>query len=146
MTVIYETDARGVYTGNTQVIGGFDGAPPGWFREAPPSASDGKVAARVGDGWDLIDPPPAPAPAPTGPQEVTRRAGFAAIFMMYGMTKEQLVTKIQQVITDPTQQYLVVNEVLESQVFQRQRPIVIQMAAVLEWDLDALFALAASLT
>jgi hypothetical protein len=131
----HQLDADGVII-NTIMVESLDFLPNLW---------DAAIGGQIGDSIINGQLVPAPPPAPPVPQEVTRRQGLQAIFLMYDMTQDQLEAKVTSIITDPTQQYLTLVEIRASQTFERQRPIVIQMGQALGWDLDALFIKAGSL-
>lgn len=119
---------------NYAEVGGFDGV-----QFIDPLDS---VFGSTWDGEKFMAPPPVPEAVPA---EVSRRQGLQAIFLMYGLTQEQVEQKIIDIVTDPTEQYLTLVEIRASQTFERQRATVVQMGAALGWDLDALFIKAAAL-
>lgn len=88
---------------------------------------------------------PAPPPAPTVPRSVTRRQALQAL------TLTGLIDSVQpaiDAIADPLQRRLMQIEFDDSQVFERQRPALLALAAGLGLDsaaLDQLFITAAKL-
>jgi hypothetical protein len=125
----YFVDGAGHY------IGGFDGAePPAGAIEvptAPASASDKWIGAQ----WV--------AASATVPAEVTRRAGLQAL-LLEGVTEAMVEAKIEELLTSPDKEMALI-EFRASQVFIRQRPLVIQIGTALGLDLDAVFIRAAAL-
>lgn len=85
------------------------------------------------------------AEAPQAPEEVTRRQGIQAL-LLEGVTEAMVEAKITEMVTDPLQRDLALAEFRTSQVFQRYRPLVVQIGPALGLDLDALFIKAKSLT
>jgi hypothetical protein len=95
------------------------------------------------DGVELA--PIMPPPEPGVPQEVTRRQGIQAL-LLEGVTEAMVEQKITEMVADPLQRDLALVEFRASQVFLRQRPLVVQIGPALGLDLDALFIKAKSLT
>lgn len=126
----YYVDANGKY------IGGFDGAAPPVGAVEVPSAPASASDVWNGDGWTLVA---------VVPEEVTRRQGIQAL-LLEGVTEAMVEAKIIELITDPLQQALALAEFRTSTVFQRYRPLVVQIGPALGLDLNAVFTVAASLT
>jgi hypothetical protein len=80
---------------------------------------------------------------PTVPAEVTRRAGLQAL-LLEGVTEAMVEAKIEELLTSPDKEMALI-EFRASQVFIRQRPLVIQIGTALGLDLDAVFIRAAAL-
>ena len=133
----HQLDANGVIL-NTIVVTSLDQFPDLHLIDA---SIGGQAGDSIIDG-QLV---PAPPPAPPVPAEVSRRQGLQAIFLMYGLTQEQVEQKIIDIVLNPTEQYLTLVEIRASQTFERQRATVVEMGAALGWDLDALFIKAAAL-
>ncbi len=83
-------------------------------------------------------------PAPIIPQEVTRRQGMEALFIMHELKDADIEAAISQHVTDPDAQYLAINEFRNSQTFQYERPLVVFMCGALGLDRDELFTFAAT--
>lgn len=79
------------------------------------------------------------------PAEVTRRQGLEALFDMYQLKDTDIEAAIVQHVTDPAAQYKALNEFKTSQVFERERPLVVLMCQVLNLDRPALFTYAKTL-
>jgi hypothetical protein len=82
-------------------------------------------------------------PAASVPDEVSRRAGLQAL-LLEGVTEAMVEAKIEELLTSPDKEMALI-EFRASQVFIRQRPLVIQIGTALGLDLDALFIRAAAL-
>lgn len=76
------------------------------------------------------------------PQSVTRRQGLQALFLE-GVTEAMIEAQID--LMPSPQKELALIELRTSQVFERGRPLVVQMGAAFSLDLDALFIKADSL-
>lgn len=81
---------------------------------------------------------------PVVPSEVSRRRGLQALLLERGITESAVETAITSHL-DGIERDLALIEFTTSQTFERYRPLVIQMGALLGLDLDALFIKAASL-
>jgi hypothetical protein len=128
MTKFY-VDASGGY------IGGFDGAqPPAGAIEVPHAPADAR------DMWNGAQ---WAAALPVVPAEVTRRAGLQAL-LLEGVTEAMVEAKIEELLVSPDKEMALI-EFRASQVFQRNRPLVMQIGTAMGLDLDALFISAASL-
>ena len=95
------------------------------------------------DGVELL--PPVPPPAAGVPQQVTRRQARQAL-LLAGLLDQ--VGPALAAITDPVERGLAQIEWEDSQVFERNRPVLLQLASALGLDdaqLDQLFITAAGL-
>lgn len=81
---------------------------------------------------------------PVIPQEVTRRQGMEALFIMHDLKDADIEAAIAQHVTDPDAQYLALNEFKTSQTFLYERPLVVFMCTALGLDRAALFTFAAT--
>ena len=95
--------------------------------------------------WSVRDMTPEELEAnkPPIPQEVSRRRGLQAIFIKYGLKEDDIEAAINSDTTlTEAQRYLAVVEFKTSQIFERQRPLVVRMGSALGFDLDMLFVFA----
>lgn len=100
-------------------------------------------ASEARDGVELL--PPASPPRPAVPQEVTRRQARQAL-LLAGLLDD--VEPALAAITNPTERRMAQIEWEDSQVFERNRPVLVQLAGALGLDdaqLDQLFIDAAGL-
>lgn len=77
---------------------------------------------------------------PVIPVVVSRRQGLRALFLMYGLKKEDIDAAIDAhpaMSTD--EKYLAKIDFEDAQTFERFSPLVLAMGVALELDLDALF-------
>lgn len=81
---------------------------------------------------------------PAVPQEVFRRQGMEALFLMHGLKDADIEAAIAQHVTDPDAQYLALNEFRTSLTFLYDRPLVVFMCTALGLDRAALFTFAAT--
>lgn len=132
MTKFY-VDAAGNY------LGGFDGAePPSGAIEIPSAPAHGLDKWAAGT-WVVT---------PDVPQQISRRQAFAAL---YKRTPRILQADIEAAITAHLAgdaQFLALNDVRESQVFERAWPLVDSIGALMGLsgaDMDALFIAGAAL-
>ena len=88
---------------------------------------------------EYVAPPP---PGPVVPQEVTSRQAHAALILR---GYDTLIDQYIDAIADPVDRKLTRNEYEQSAVFERHRPLVLEIGAALSLDLDELFIYAASL-
>ena len=111
--------------------------------EDVPGAIDG-TGATIGDTWDgeKFLTPDEPLPPPTVPAKVTRRQARQALLL--GGLLDQVIATIAA-IEDPVERRMAQIEWEDAQEFERTRPLVLQMGAALNLDLDALFIHAAAL-
>lgn len=139
MTTIYEYDERKVFSGQTKEISSGDGAPMGWTRSAPPETDSGEWAVFSGkNGWRVVNTEPA-FPASPVPVSVTRRQ-FMQQLIVEGLDDD--AETLIDAITDPTERKLMRSWYRDSQVFERDRPELIQMASSMGKtpnDLDQFF-------
>lgn len=125
----------------------------GWFAGTSPTATD-RSTQLVPDtlGAPLVDAPypnftgyawimqayvvPAILPIVVVPQSVTKRQAYQQLAIVGKLTS---VLPALNAIPNPLQRELAIIEFQESQTFERTRPLVITMGAVLGLDLDSLF-------
>lgn len=107
---------------------------PNWFQADEPQIG------WLYDGQDFI--PPVVEPVPVVPQQVTRRQALQALLLAGALDNVQPCI---DAIEDGLQRRLAQIEYDESQVFERNRPMVISIGGALGLDLDALFTTAATL-
>ncbi len=101
--------------------------------------------AAVGDRWSAGEFSKPPAPPPPVPQTVTSRQAIQALIKR-GLDDD--VDAALAAIADPVQRKLMRAEYDKSQVFERDRPLVIQIGAAIGLDaagLDDLFSFASTL-
>lgn len=102
----------------------------------------GWTAYRANAQRDGVELAPTVEPAPVVPQQVTRRQALQALLLAGALDNVQPCI---DAIPDPLQRRLAQIEYDESQVFERNRPMVLSIGAALSLDLDALFITAAAL-
>jgi hypothetical protein len=111
--------------------------------EGMPDVVDGE-GAQIGDAWDgqsFVEPVVAPQPVAV-PASVSRRQGRMAL-LLSGLLDAVVATIAA--IEDPIERGLAQIEWEDAQTFERDWPLVLQMQAKLDLDLDALFIQAAAL-
>lgn len=103
-------------------------------------------ALKGGIGWTVVGQevfPPEPVILPVNiPQLVTKRQAYQQLAIVGKLSG---VLPALNAIPDPLQRELAIIEFEQSQTFERNRPLVITMGAVLGLDLDLLFIEAAKL-
>jgi hypothetical protein len=139
------------------IVNEFGGDP---VLEAPaPAVTDTQIAYRDGvqqDGlgnwvykWAVreLTAEEIEARKPPVPQSVTRRQALQQL-RIEGITEDQIITNINAMVVPQLQKDLAIIEFKESQVFERSRPLVSQLGAMLGKDaagIDAMFIAAAKL-
>lgn len=99
-------------------------------------------AYQANESRDGVELAPVIASAPIIPQTVTRRQALQALIWR---GHDDDVDAALAAIPDPIQRKLARAEFDASQVFERQRPLVLSIGAALGLDLDDLFSFAAGL-
>ena len=129
----HQLDANGVIL-NTIVVDSLD---------TFPDLIDAAIGGQIGDS--VVNGVLVPRVAqPIIPKKVTRRQALSAL-LISGLTKEMIGTAINGLPISDLQKALALIEFHESLEFEYDRPLTIQMCAVMGLDRDDLFTLAGSL-
>lgn len=148
MIAAHIIDQRGVYL-RTEYADQSGPQPAGAVYGDLPDAQEGFARMWISGAWAQVEnaqvpPMPGPVPAPV-PQKVTRRQARQALLLDGRLDDVQpAIDGIQ----DPVQRRLAQIEWDDSQDFERQRPLLIQLGSAIGYDdagLDRLFTQAAGL-
>lgn len=118
---------------------------PGWSMVDVDLPADFSVGGYEWDGA-LVKKPPVVVPEPV-PADVTRRQALQQL-RIEGITEDQIIANINALPVPQLQKDLALIEFKESQVFERHRPLVSQLGAMLGKDeagIDAMFIAAKKL-
>ncbi|NWO08543.1 MAG: hypothetical protein HLX50_23395 [Alteromonadaceae bacterium] len=124
----FQFDERRVFTGATKEIPDSEGVPLGWTRREPPPLANGEWAVFSGQsGWQIVNVEPDFPETPV-PKSLTRRQ-FTKQLIVEGLDDD--VESFIGAISDPVQRKLTRAWYRDSQVFERYRPELIEVAEAL---------------
>jgi hypothetical protein len=138
MITIFLLDAQGIFSGSTKADS-MGPMPRASTTTAPPNLNGTEVAYWTGAAWEVLaERPPAPVVDPSRhvPTKVTRRQALQALLLNGYL---DLIPAALEQIPDLTKRALAKIEFEASQDFERYRPLVIEIGAALNMDLDELF-------